>query len=597
MKLFPLLMRRKRRQVAQTLHAGAWAAGLLLLLCPALSASPQADSLLKPARPARFELTFPAASHSGSITGRVFVMISRSDTPEPRFQVGSWGDAPPFYGKDVSEWRPDQAAVIDAITPGFPVRRLTDIPAGDYYVQALVNIYTECHRSDGHDVWVHMDQWAGQQFNIAPGNLYSAVQKVHLDPSAGYDVKLSLDRVLPPAKIPPDTPWVKRVKIQSALLSKFWGHPIYLGAVVLLPKGYAAHSHEYYPVVYEQGHFSLRAPFGFSQKQRAVPARYQRYNLEGGYDFNKAWTSPGFPRVIAVTFQHPTPYFDDSYAVNSANNGPYGDALLTELIPYLESHFRMIRQPWARLLTGGSTGGWESLALQVRHPSFFGGTWTLYPDPIDFHHDQLVDIYNDPNAFFAPNREWVPAPRPMQRTNEGQPVMTMRQESELEAVLGSHGRSGQQFEAWEAVYGPVGADGYPVPLWDKATGKIDPAVADYMRDHGYDLTEYLRRHWASVGPLLKGKLHVYVGDMDSYYLNLAVYDLQDFLAETSNPHVAGTFGFGRPEMGHGWEPVNQETLIRWMAKHAEDGEKSAGAAASSANLPAGADVTSWQDHS
>ncbi|MGH9345125.1 MAG: hypothetical protein ACRD19_15365, partial [Terriglobia bacterium] len=199
-------------------------------------------------------------------------------------------------------------------------------------------------------------------------------------------------------------------------------------------------------------------------------------------------------------------------------------------------------------------------------------------------HDQLVDIYSDPNAFFMPGREWVRASRPMERTPEGKHVMTMQQMSHLEAVLGSHGRSGQQFEAWEAVYGPVGPDGYPAPLWDKSTGKIDPAVATYMRDHGYDLTAYLRQHWAAIGPLLKGKLHIYVGDMDSYYLNLAVYDLQDFLKHTSIPHYAGTFEFGRPEMGHGWEPANQETMVRWMAKEAEQ---------SAANAPSNAKTSAW----
>ncbi|MGH9400987.1 MAG: alpha/beta hydrolase-fold protein [Terriglobia bacterium] len=558
----------------------------LLIVAPgAVASAAQAAESAPSASPGlRFEISFPSSTHAAPITGRVFVMISRDENPEPRLQVGSWGDAPPLFGADVSRLRPGEAAVIDARTPGFPARRLADIPAGDYYVQALINVYTECHRADGHTIWVHMDQWAGQQFNISPGNLHSAVEKVHLDPKHGYDVKLRLTQVIPPVTVPPDSAWVKRVKIQSKILSKFWGQPVYLGAVVLLPKGYASHRDVDYPVIYEQGHFSLRAPFGFSTRLRPVPARYQRYNIESGYDFYKAWTSPHFPRMIAVTFQHPTPYFDDSYAVNSANNGPYGAAIVTELIPYLETHFRMIPKPWARLLTGGSTGGWESLALQVKHPDFFGGTWTLYPDPVDFHHDQLVDIYSDPNAFFAPDRQWLQAPRPMERTTEGQPVMTVQQMSQLEAVLGSHGRSGQQFEAWEAVYGPVGPDGYPAPLWDKSTGKIDRDVAEYMRDHGYDLTAYLRQNWATIGPLLKGKLHIYVGDMDSYYLNLAVYDLQDFLEHTHNPHYAGAFGFGRPEMGHGWEPVNQETMVRWMAEEA-------GRAA--ANAPPGTKTSAW----
>jgi enterochelin esterase-like enzyme len=573
-------MKRRRTWRLHAAIVGAVFAAALVLPC---AVPAQAG----PAR-LRFDISFPASVHPAPITGRVYVMISPSMNPEPRLQVGFWGDHPPFFARDVSELKPGEQAVIDGHTLGYPTRSLADIPPGDYYVQALVNIYTECHRADGHTVWVHMDHWDGQQFNVSPGNIYSKVQKVHLDPKAGYDVKLSLTQVIPPARIPPDTAWVKRIKIQSKMLSRFWGQPIYLGAVVLLPKGYASHPHVYYPVIYVQGHFSLRPPFRFTTEPGSPPAFFasfmKSYNLETGYQFYQAWSSDHFPRMIAVTFQHPTPYFDDSYAVNSANNGPYGDAIMTELIPYIETHFRVIRKRYARVLTGGSTGGWESLALQVKHPDFFGGTWTLYPDPIDFRHYQLVDIYNEPNAFFQPGHHWMQVPRPMMRRNNGQVEMTMQQMSQLEAVLGSHGRSGQQFEAWEAVYGPVGGDGYPKPLWNKLTGKIDPSVAQYMRAQGYDLTYYLKKNWAQLGPKLEGKLHIYVGDMDTYYLNLAVYDLQNFLERTTNPHYAGTFGFGRPEKGHGWQPVNQATLVQWMAAHI------------TRDAPPGTDTSAWKYH-
>jgi S-formylglutathione hydrolase FrmB len=285
--------------------------------------------------------------------------------------------------------------------------------------------------------------------------------------------------------------------------------------------------------------------------------------------------------MIAVTFQHPTVYFDDSYAVNSANNGPYGDAIMNELIPYVEEHFRVIRQPYARVLSGGSTGGWESLALQVYHPDFFGGTWTFYPDPVDFTRYGIVDIYNDVSAFLAPNYDPPVPERPMSRTPEGQVDVTMRQMSQLEEVLGSHGRSGQQFEAWESVYGPVGADGYPKPLWDKTTGKIDVTVANYMREHGYDLRSYLENNWATIGPKLASKLHLYCGDMDNFYLNLAVYKLEDALNRVSNPRYGGSFEYGRPMKGHGWTPLNQAQLLTVMANHI------------TLNAPAGADK-SWK---
>lgn len=524
---------------------------LLWVFALALAASAQNT----PA-PTRFEVTFPTAAHADPITGRVFVVITRDPSREPRRQVGSWTDESPLFGADVTQLKPEEPAVIDAATPGYPLSSLREIPAGDYYVQAIVNVYTEFHRADGHVIWAHMDQWEGQQFNLSPGNLYSAVKQVHLDPATGYTVRLDAANVIPPVRIPPDTDSVKHVRFQSKLLSRFWGHPIYLGAIVSLPDGYVQHPDVRYPVIYEQGHFDLQAPV---------------HNRGGSLKSH----------LIAVTFQHPTPYFDDSYAVNSANNGPYGDAILQELIPYIEEHFRIIRQPWARVLTGGSTGGWESLALQLYHPEFFGGTWTFFPDPVDFHRYQLVDIYNDDNAFYAPGFEWRKRERPMMRTVEGQVVVTMREMTRLEEVLGSRGRSGQQFAAWEAVYGPVGADGHPKPLWDRKTGQIDHDVATWMRDHGYDLRYYAEKNWDRISPQLAGKIHIYCGDMDNFYLNVAVSRMEKFL-KRAKPAARATVQYGRPFQGHGWSPFTPTELVQRMADHI------------TRHAPAGADVNSWK---
>jgi putative esterase len=514
---------------------------------------------------ARFKITLPPGE-TRSITGRAFIIISRVDAPEPRLQVGFWRSHTELLGRDVQGLQPGQFTMLDALTPGFPFRSVRELPAGDYYVQALLNIYTPFHRQDGHTIWAHMDQWEGQQFNKSPGNLYSDVQRFHLDPLSGYEIQLSLNRKIPPVQLPADTKYVKHIKIESRLLTQFWGQQIYLGATVLLPEGYDAHPEAHYPVLYEQGHFGLRPPLGFSEEVTAAEPRAREGQISGQALY-KRWTGPNFPRMIVITFQHPTAYFDDSYAVNSANNGPYGDAIITELIPYLEEHFRVIRQPYARVLSGGSTGGWESLALQVFHPEFFGGTWTFFPDPVDFTRYQMVDIYNDMNAFLAPGYDPPIPERPMERTSEGQVDVTMRQMSQLEDVLGSHGRSGQQFEAWEAVYGPVGPDGYPRPLWDKQSGRIDHQVALYMRDHGYDLGYYLEQNWAKIGPQLVGKIHVYCGDMDNFYLNLAVYRLEDFLRRTTNPAYGGSFEYGRPMKGHGWTPLNQTELLNTMASY------------------------------
>ena len=278
-----------------------------------------------PALNLRFRISFPASVHAQPITGRVFVMVSRKAAPEPRLQVGFWQDPPPLFAADVNQLRPGVKVAIDARTLGFPPRSLRELAVGDYYVQALINVYTQFHRADGHVIWAHMDQWEGQQFNSSPGNLYSDTRKVRLDPKTGYNVDIALTKVIPPVNVPPDTAWVKRIKIESKLLTRFWGHPMYLGATVLLPKDYDAHPDAIYPVVYQQDHFSLEAPFYFSDNRASGIRRYEFY---------EAWDSGSFPRMIAVNFLHPTPYFDDSYAVNSASNGPYGDAILTELIPY-----------------------------------------------------------------------------------------------------------------------------------------------------------------------------------------------------------------------------------------------------------------------
>lgn len=555
---------------------------VLLSTCIALSAVLASSTSAQ-----SFEVSFPSSLRAVPVTGRVILVVARDSAPEPRFRAGSYGGTQPFYGVDVSNLAPGAAVAIDSAAASYPVS-LTQLPAGDYYVQAVLNVYTEFHRADGHTIWAHMDQWEGQQWNRSPGNLVSDVRRVHIDPAAPSAIQIALTHVLPPITVPEDTRWVKHIKIQSKLLSAFWGNPMYIGATILLPKDYDSHPSAHYPVIYSQGHFSLSPAFGFTTDSGANYAtqrtmlRARTDGREPGFDFYKSWTAKDFPRMIAVTFQHPTPYYDDSYAVNSANNGPYADALLTELIPYIESHFRAIPQPYARVLTGGSTGGWESIALQVLHPDFFNGTWTLYPDPVDFRSLQMVNAYSDTSAFVANGSPWVVTPRYMSRSSEGQPETTQRDLSKIESVLGGHERSGQQFNAWDAAWGPVGADGYPRPLWSKRSGTIDRGVATYWRDHDFDLSYYLKKNWATVGPKLAGKLNVYVGDMDNYYLNLAVYQLQDVLKATTSPKSDAVFEYGRPMKGHGWQPMSNADLVRMMDRRI------------TGSAPNGADVKSWK---
>jgi hypothetical protein len=294
--------------------------------------------------------------------------------------------------------------------------------------------------------------------------------------------------------------------------------------------------------------------------------------------------------MILVTIQHANPYYDDSYAVNSANIGPYGDALTHELIPYIEEQYRGIGEGWARTLYGGSTGGWESIAVQIMYPDEYNGTWTFCPDPIDFRAYTVVNIYEDQNAYYL-DSEWKRTPRPGRRNWLGHVSSTLEEDNLLELVLATNGRSGGQWDIWQAVYSPVGDDGYPAPIWDKRTGEIDHEVAEYWRDN-YDLGHILQRDWATLGPKLRGKLHIYVGDMDNYYLNNAVYLVEEFLESTTNPYYAGVVEYG-DRFEHCWSgdhdnpnqisrlTINQRVapqMVRRMLQTA----------------PPGADVRSWR---
>ena len=484
----------------------------------------------------------------------------------PIRRSGESGD--PLFGTNVETLAAGRAAVIDAEAFGHPVQSLRDIPAGRYRVQPFVNVYTKFARADGHTVWLHMDQWEGQQWKSSPGNLYGDPVTITFDPKSATPIKLVADKVIPPVAIPADNESVKRIKMQSAILSKWWGQPIYFGATVLLPKDYDKHPDVKYPVVYQHGHFSLRAPGGFGAT-----------GAGGANAFTSYWNADGTPRVILVTLQHPSPYYDDSYGVNSANNGPYGDAIMQELLPRIETQFRVLRQPWARLLTGGSTGGWISLAHQVLYPDSYGGTWSLCPDGVDFRYHQIVNIYADTNAYWLNRGSWMKIDRPDNRRPDGNIVTMMKDENWFELVAGDHSRSGGQWDIWEATYSPVGADGYPVPIWNKRTGVIDRKVAEYWKQH-YDLRNILETNWPTLGPKVANKINVYVGDADSYFLNMGVHKLDEFLKKATNPAHTGEIVF-QPMAPHCWGPSLQE-LIPKMTSHMEK------------NAPAGADLKSWR---
>ena len=508
----------------------------------------------------RFVVSFAAAAHAEPVTGMVYVAISRDNNRRtPIDQASPTGV--PLFSKYVEGLAPGTPVAFGDADRGYPIASLRDLPAGEYWVQPFVNVYTRFARADGKTVWMHMDQWEGQDWKRSPGNVFGDPVKITYDPKSAEPIKLVADKVIPPIQPPPDTDMVKRIKIQSAILTKWWGHPIYLGATVLLPKDYDKHPDVKYPVNYVQGHFSLAAPGGFGR----------------GGDFDRIWMADDTPRFLYVTLQHPSPYYDDSYAVNSENNGPYGDAIIQELIPAVETQFRAIGQPWARMLSGGSTGGWIAVAHQVLYPDFYGGSFASCPDAVDFSYHQIVDIYNDANAYFF-DKGWMKVERPNQRQPDGNIQSMMKDENGYELVIGDKSRSGGQWDIWEATYSPVGPDGYPRRIWNKETGEIDKSVAEAWKK--YDLHYILRTNWATLGPKLAHKLNIYVGDMDSYYLNDAVEKLNEFLQKADNPKFTGEVVFQR-RAPHCWGPRGGDLLQKLAAQVQK-------------YAPQGADLTSWK---
>ena len=548
----------------------------------------------------RFAVSFPTTSSSEHVDGRVLLLISDNNSKEPRFQISEDPNTQQVFGVDVEGLKAGQEAVVDAKAFGYPVRSLSQIPAGEYWVQALLHRYETFKRSDGHTVKLPMDRGEGQQWNLAPGNFYSTPQKLRIDPEAGTNVKITLDKVIAPIEPPKDTKYIKHIKMQSKLLSDFWGRPMHLGAHVLLPEGFDTHRNARYPLVIFHGHFP--SDFGGFREQppdpNLKPEYSERFKLEGynrivqehAHQFYKEWTGPNFPRFIIIEIQHANPYYDDSYAVNSENLGPYGDAITYELIPQIEKQFRGIGKGWARFMYGGSTGGWEALAAQVFYPEEYNGCWAACPDPIDFRAYTVVDIYQHENAYRV-DAKWKTTPRPGKRNYLGELAATLEEMNYLELALGSNSRSGGQWDIWQAVYSPVGADGYPKPIWDKVTGKIDREVANYWREH-YDLGYILKRDWAKIGSKLEGKIHIYVGEADNYFLNDAVYLVEDFLKTTKNPHYNGVVDY-EPRAEHCWNGDHtRPNAISRLRYHQFYAPKIMERIMKSA--PPGADLTSWR---
>jgi hypothetical protein len=572
-----------------------------LLIALAVSV-PGSEFAVAQGGPLRFSVTVPTSQGTQPIDGRLLVMLAKDPRAgEPRFQINDSITGQLIFGVDVDGLRPGSAATLDGSALGFPLDSINDIPPGTYSVQALIHKYETFKRGDGHTVKMPMDRGEGQQWARAPGNIYSTPQSITIDPRKGGTVAIALDQVIPPLPKPKETKYVKHDEILSERLSRFWGRPMHLGAHVLLPEGWDTHPDAKYPLFIYHGHF----PADLTNWREAAPdpnlapdfsARfnwkgYNRTQQDYAWQFYKEWTGPNFPRAIVIEIQHANPFYDDSYAVNSANIGPYGDGIVHELLPYLEKKYRGLGQGWARFMYGGSTGGWEAMGAQVKYPDAFNGAYIGCPDPIDFRAYTTIDIYKDKNAYWLDDT-WKKTPRPAHRNYLGHVDSMVWEQNRLEEVLGTKTRSGGQWDVWEAVFSPVGPDGYPARIFDKRTGVIDKKVAEYWRQN-FDLMDIVRREWnKGLGKKLEGKLNIYVGDMDNFYLNNAVYLAEEFLSTTKDPYFDGDIQYGdRAE--HCWNGdhtrPNALSRLRYHQMFIPRGVERILKTA-----PAGADLKSWR---
>ena len=435
-----------------------------------------------------FRVTLDQSVADEPVSGRLYVFLSTRTRGEPRFGP-NWFNPEPFFGLDVQNVRPGASRRIDDSADGFP-DRLSELPPGEYRVQALL------HHS-----------FYSPHPGRAVGNVFSLVRDTDLHGGESGTIELLLDQVVQPrANDPPS--WSREIAVTSRLLSEFHGREVVERATVILPPSYDRRPEEHYPTVY------VIPGFGGSHQGgqwRAItgPREANQGDIKDEVEF------------IRVMLGGQCRWGHHVYA-NSATNGPRGDALVEELIPYVDANYRTVSVGTARFVTGHSSGGWSSLWLQVGYPDVFGGVWSLAPDPVDFRDFQQIDIYAEPplSVYVDPlgNR------RPIARRGAS-PTLWYDSFCRMDDVLGRGG----QMRSFEAVFSPLGADGAPQRLWDRATSRIDPEVARAWRK--YDIGEILTENWDTLGPKLQGKLHITAGEMDTFYLQGAVELLAERLQE------------------------------------------------------------------
>lgn len=458
----------------------------VLVLCLALHSARAEDP-----KPLEFHVTFNENVSAKPFNGRVLITLSTAPRSMPVL-TPDWFSPDPILALDVKDWKPGEKIVIKDNALGYPTR-LSKLKKGKYSVQAV------------------MDFDRGERgFAAAEGNGISKMARLSLDPETSGPIELKIDSVFT-VKMPNDSKRMKFVDIESKLLWKNEGRPTRMRAGVLLPKSYESNPDKKYPVIYDvPGFGGTYADIVF----HAVSGSSDVAGVEMIYV------------CLDANCRHGHHVFADS-----ANNGPCGKALIEELVPYIEKTYRGLGTPAGRLLTGHSSGGWSSLWLQVTYPEFFGGVWSTAPDPVDFRDFQKINIYRPKTNMFV---DEAGKERPLAH-KRGKPAIFYKTFSDMEVVMGHGG----QLESFEAVFSERGTDGKPKRLWNRETGEVDPAVARSWER--YDIRLILEKNWKVLGPKLKGKIHVYTGDEDTFYLEGAAVLLKESLAKLGSDAVVELF--------------------------------------------------------
>lgn len=483
---------------------------IVLMVAPAVAAA---------AEPLAFHVTFDKTVSAAPFTGRVYVMLTAKETTELPGGI-NWFSPEPIFARDVKEWKPGETLVIAGDALAYPIA-LAQLPKKTYSIHAVMDF----DRGD-------------RRFSTAAGNGHNKPVRRELDPASTGPVPLVIDQVWKEAKFT-ESERVKEVDIESKLLTAFHGKPTRLQAAVILPQSFAREPKKRYPVLY------------------VIPGFTGDHRRAQGGDKTNPTDVAGVEMLYVVL----NPLCRNGHHVfaDSENNGPGGRALVEELIPHIEKEFRALGTPGSRFLMGGSSGGWSSLWLQITYPDFFGGVWAWASDPVDFRDFQRINIYQkDANMFTDAEGK----PRPIAR-DKNKPIFHIKPFSDMETVMGHGGQLG----SFEAVFSPRGPDGQPKQLWDRATGKIDPAVAERWRK--YDIRLVLERDWKTLEPKLKKKLHVYMGAEDNFYLDGATILLKESLAKLGSDAVVEIF----PGKGHGLlDKAMRERVYREMAERFKEGQ-------------------------